>query len=98
MTVPISAPTGRLIIAQGKAQRRPGLPVQNIFPALKGRPNACAATIRSFRMVQTGTRRARQLVTDCHLLETARLCASQPVTICNRLKLSLAQRKLIPSP
>ena len=39
-----------------------------------------------------------QLVTNCYQLKTIRLGVSQPVTNCNRLKISLNPRKLIPLP
>jgi hypothetical protein len=98
MTVSFSAPTGREIIAQGKAQRRPGVAVHNIFPALKGRQKSCVgkSVVRKFRTTPAAGRHcAIQLVTNCYQLKTARLCASQPVTNCNRLKMFPLQRNLI---
>jgi hypothetical protein len=35
------------------------------------------------------------LVSNCNQLKTIRFCASQPVTNCNRLKISPHQRNLI---
>jgi len=113
MTVAFSAPTGRQIIAQGKAQRRPGLVVHNLPPALKGRQKSCVATIRNFQIVQTeGGRQLvtprhqlnivhrsdSQLVTNCDQLKTGRFRTCQPVTNCNRLKTPPNQRSLITPP
>ena len=39
-----------------------------------------------------------QLVTNCYQLKTGGLCASQPVTNCNRLKIPPPPRNLIPLP
>jgi hypothetical protein len=69
MTVSFSAPTGRKIVAQGKAQHHPGVAVPNNFQALKGRPKPCAATIRNFRIVQRDCRRASQPVTNRNRLK-----------------------------
>jgi hypothetical protein len=89
MSVFSPAPTGRKIIAQGKAQRRPRLAVQNIFPALKGRQKSCAgkSVCRNSRpAADAGRHCASQLVTNCNQLKTARRRKSQPVTICYQLK------------
>ena len=39
MNARFSAPKGRNVIAQGRAQRRPGFRVPHDFPALQGRHN-----------------------------------------------------------